>query len=97
MIRTSSLQTQILASRDDLVVCPIAGKQGLIKDSVNDTYSQLVEQEWFLLSQLDSQANYAVVPDAFQRQCDEALSKADLSDFLEMVIDAIRIILSGYD
>lgn len=70
--------------RDDLVVRPVPGNQFVVKDPVTEAYFQLGEQEWFLLSQFDSQATTATVLDAFQRQFDEALSTEDLDEFVEM-------------
>ncbi len=69
--------------RDDLVVRPVPGNQFVVKDPVTEAYFQLGEQEWFLLSQFDSQATTTTVLDAFQRQFDEALSIEDLDEFVD--------------
>lgn len=70
--------------REDLVVRSV-GDQYVIKDPVTETYFQLGEQEWFLLSQLEPQATSTKVLDAFERQFNDALTSEDLDEFVEMV------------
>jgi putative peptide zinc metalloprotease protein len=70
--------------RDDLIIKPVAGNQVVIKDPVTDAYFQLGEEEWFLLSQLNSDATSATVLDAFQRKFNDELTPEDLDEFLEI-------------
>lgn len=71
--------------RADLVVRAMPDKQFVIKDPVTEAYFQIGEQEWFLLSQLDSSSTHTKVLDAFQRQFDDALTAEELDEFVEMM------------
>ncbi|MDB5384414.1 MAG: peptidase [Planctomycetaceae bacterium] len=75
---------QLPERRDDLVVRPVGDDQFVVKDPVTETYFQLGEQEWFLLSQFNATATSTQVLDAFQRRFNDALTSEDLDEFVEM-------------
>ena len=74
--------------RLDLIVSPL-GDTGahVVKDPRTGTYYNLGDVEVFLLNQLDGRHSAEAIRAAYEERFDDALSDADLAEFLELVAE----------